>query len=346
MINNDILENLNSKKILVTGAAGLIGSSLIDELLELNETRNLKITIYALGRNYKKLEERFKEKVNSINIIEGDVSFVNVSNLNIDYIIHAASPSHPLAYSQSPVEVMKANLLGTINMLELAKNNNAKIVFISSGEIYGVSDKENSGFKENEYGYTDILNPRSCYPESKRAAETLCACYHAQYDVKACIARLCHVYGGNITTDNSRADAQFLRNVLNNEDIIMKSLGEQVRSFCYVKDAVKGILYILVKGKSGEAYNIANRKSIASVRNYAETLAKIGEVKVKLEVPEEIEKKGYSKISRAVLDAEKLENLGWEPKYNLEEGLKETYKIAQANNLKLQKKLRNEKIKS
>lgn len=330
MIPNDLLEKLAHKRVLITGASGLVGSSLVDLLMALEQTYKPGMCINVLGRKKSVLEKRFSLNVSphtGIHIIEGDVSRVNLLDLKVDYIVHAASPSHPLAYSQTPVDVMRANLLGTINMLELAKCSGARLLFISSGEIYGISNDPSSCFKEDEYGYIEILNPRSCYPESKRAAETLCASYIAQYGVEAVVARLCHVYGPAITDSNSRADAQFLRNVVRHEDIVMKSPGLQVRSFCYVKDAAEGLLYILLKGVSGGAYNIANKNSVATIREYAETLATLGGVKIRNEFPSEDESKGYSKVSRAVLDGTKLEQLGWVPQYDLESGLKDTLEI-------------------
>ena len=323
-IPNDIIQRLRNKRILITGASGLIGSTLAELLIGLNRTFGTGLEIWALGRSGKALQERFSSGV-YLHIIEGDVGSIALPDLNVDYIIHAASPSHPLAYSRTPVEVMKANLLGTINMLELAKRTGARLLFISSGEVYGAGNEPDSCFREDGYGYIEISDSRSCYPESKRAAETLCASYHAQFGVDTVAARLCHVYGAAITDTNSRADAQFLRNAVNHEDIVMKSPGDQVRSFCYVKDAVTGLLYILLKGRSGEAYNVANRDSAATIRRYAETLAAVSGVRLRNELPSEDESKGYTRVSRAVLDATKLEGLGWVPQYDLESGLRETY---------------------
>lgn len=322
---NDFSELAKTKKFLVTGAGGLVGSSFIDFLEEIDPSVN----IIALGRDKQALEQRFKKYLDKsgFKLYQSDVCDMH-EDFSVDYIIHAASPAHPLAYSHNPVEVMKANLVGTINMLEIAKKSKARLLFISSGEIYGTTSEANAAFKEDEYGKTDILSPRSCYPESKRAAETLCASYHAEYEVDVVIARLCHVYGAGITKSNSRADAQFLRNALNGENIVMKSTGSQVRSFCYVKDAAVGLAYTLFKGTSGQAYNVANKNSVASVREYAQTLAKLSGVNIINDFPADDEKNGYSKISRAVLNADKLERLGWTPLYDLTDGLRDTLETA------------------
>lgn len=320
---------LSHKCVLICGAAGLVGTAFAKLLLESNIQFGFEMEIYVLGRNRAALEGRFSAYADmpGFHILVGDIIDISPSGFKPDFIVQAASPAHPLAYSQMPVDVMRANLMGTANMLELAKSTNARLLFISSGEIYGTSNTCDSAFRENDYGYIEILNPRSCYPESKRAAETLCASYFAQYEVNTAVARLCHVYGPTITTSNSRADAQFLRNAIRHEDIIMKSPGTQIRSFCYVKDAAAGLLYILLKGTLGNAYNIANKNSIATIREYAETLASISGVKIRNEFPPEVEAHGYSQISRAVLDAAKLEGLGWKAQYDLRQGLEDTVNL-------------------
>lgn len=309
---------LKNKSILVTGANGLIGSYLSEFLMYCGAN------VYAMSRSMEKLKKRF-ENCSDINLIEQDLNEPIETEYKYDYIIHTASNSHPLAFSQDPVGTMKANLFGTMNLLECAKESNSKFLYLSTGEIYG--NNIDHAFVENDLGIVDTKIARSCYPESKRAAETLCVSYNAQYGVNVNIARLCYVYGATITDTNSRADAQFLRNALDGEDIVMKSKGLQRRTYCYVADAVCALLYILLYGENAQVYNVANPNSIVSVAEYAQTLAEISGVNLKFELPDEIEAKGYSKQADSILSAQKLIKLGWKPFYSIREGLTNTFKI-------------------
>ena len=321
---------LDGKAVLVTGSTGLIGSFLVDALLRLNATRGAGVEIYAAGRDEARARARFGEAAardGRFHFVRYDAREPVAPDLAPDYVVHAACAAHPLAYSQDPVGTMQANLLGTLNLLELLRaRGGGRLVFLSTGETYGENPELPEGFGEADCGYIDSMNPRSCYPESKRAAETLCACYAAQYGVDALVARLCHVYGPTLTASNSRADAQFLRKALAGEDIVMKSTGAQVRSYCYVADAARAILTLLAKGERGQAYNVANRQSAASIRAYAQTLADIAGVKLAFDLPPEAERAGYTKITRAVLNPAKLEALGWMPEYDLRAGLESTYR--------------------
>ncbi len=319
---------LDGKRFLITGATGLVGSFLADALIFMNETRGAGIEIYAAGRREEGVRARFGESFGRpyFHYLPYDAAKPIGFDAPVDCVVHAACSAHPLAYSKDPVGTMQANLVGTMNLLEyLRGQENARLLFLSTGEIYGENPDLPNGFSETDHGWVDSMLPRSCYPESKRAAETLCAAYAAQYGVDAVVARLCHVYGPTLTSANSRADAQFLRKALAGEDIVMKSAGSQVRSFCYAADAVGAILTLLAAGGRGQAYNVANRDSVASIREYAETLADIAGVKVVFDLPPEAEKAGYTKITRAVFDAAKLEALGWQPRYTLREGLEATY---------------------
>lgn len=327
ILNTDI-QKLKNKSVLITGANGLIGSYIVDFLQYLNNTQDMNIKIYAMSRSAEKLLKRFGQNSN-LNIVEQDLNEPIKQEVPCDYIIHAASNAHPRAFSQDPVGTMKTNLLGTMNLLEIAVKNNAKFLYISSGEIYGNNIDHN--FTEADLGIVDTKISRSCYPESKRAAETLCMAYNSQYGIEVNVARLCYVYGGTITDTNSRADAQFLRNAINGEDIVMKSEGLQKRTYCYVADAVSAILTILLRGKSPEVYNVANPNSIVSVREYAQTLADISGVQLKFELPDTIEAKGYSKPADSILDSSKLTILDWHAIYDIRQGLDRTYKIKKEN---------------
>lgn len=317
-ISESLNYNLTNKTFLITGANGLIGSYLVDYL------DFVGANVYAMSRSIEKLKKRFQNKTN-VKLIEQDLNEPMNIDIAFDYVIHTASNSHPLAFSKDPVGTMKTNLFGTINLLEHIKNKGGKFLYLSSGEVYG--NNIDHIFTEEDLGMIDTKIVRSCYPESKRAAETLCMSYNSQYDIAINIARLCYVYGPTITEDNSRADAQFLRNALNNKDIIMKSKGEQKRTYCYVADAVSALLYILLKGENAQVYNIANPNSIVSIAQYAQSLADIANVNLKFELPDEVEAKGYSKQADSILSAQKLMNLGWQPQYNIQSGLEHTFKI-------------------
>ena len=318
------VQKLQSARILITGATGLVGAFLTDCLLALSDQNALDLRLYALCRNAARAKERFGERVNAI---AADVSEATALP-ECDYIIHTASNAHPKAFSADPVGTMLANILGVRNLLEhLRAQGHGRLLFVSTGEIYGDNPAIRDGFAETDFGKIDSMNPRACYPESKRAAETLCASYLSQYRVDSVVARLCYVYGPTITNENSRADAQFLRNALSKTDIIMKSAGAQVRSYCYVADAARALITILSGGESGSAYNVANRAAVRSIREYAEALAKVAGVQVKFETPEDAEKRGYSTVSRAVQKPDRLEALGWKPLFSFEEGIEHTFRI-------------------
>jgi len=323
------LEALRGARVLVTGASGLIGSCLADALLLLNEARDMAVEVYAAGRSEAGMRKRFGPAMDSprFHYVPYDAGRPLAFDLEADYIVHAATSAHPLAYATDPVGVMRANVVGAMNLLEAIRSRgHGRFMLLSTGEIYGENPTFPEGFCETDSGYIDTMKPRSCYPEGKRAAETLCASYAAQYGVDAVVARLCHVYGPTFTASNSRADAQFLRNALAGKNIVMKSAGSQVRSWCYVADAVSALLTLLLRGETGQAYNVANRRAVASIREYAQTLAEISGVKLVFELPPEAEKAGYTKITRAVLNPAKLESLGWRAEYGLREGLEESWR--------------------
>ena len=318
----DAAKWLQGKRVLVTGATGLIGSFLVEALL----SQAADVQVYAAGRSEAGMKKRFGDLMGDprFHYVPYDATRPVSFDFDADCIVHAACSAHPLAYAKDPVGTMQANLLGVMNLLEyLRERPGGRLVFLSTGEIYGENPGLPEGFSEIDHGYIDSMKPRSCYPESKRAAETLCASYALQYGIQAVVARLCHVYGPTFTGTNSRADAQFLRNALEHQDIVMKSEGAQVRSWCYVADAVNALLLLLRKGEAGQAYNVAGRAT-ASIREYAQTLAELGDVSLRFDIPPAAEKAGYTQVTRAVLNPAKLEALGWQARYDLRTGLAHT----------------------
>ena len=315
-------EKLSGTNILITGATGLIGSTLVEVLMS-NPQRDY--AVYATGRNVERAKKRFEDylSLKSFHFLEYNVMTSLQSQVQFDYIIHAASNASPNAFSKTPVEIVKANILGVSNLIEYGLYHGMKrFLYISSGEVYGEGDGR--VLNEDYSGYVDCLNPRSCYPSSKRAAETLCASYALEYGVDVVIARPCHIYGPNFTESDNRVYAQFIRNILKGENIIMKSSGEQIRSWCYSVDCAAALLFILLKGESGNAYNIADSDSIQTIKQLAEMLASIGKTEVVMEVPSETEKRGFNPVTKSVFSVDKLKELGWNVSDNMSEKMRKT----------------------
>lgn len=321
-----IVEALRYKTIVVTGGSGLIGVTLIGLLIYLNQRNKLKLKVVSVSRTTDELVRIFETAISQgiLKSLSADVTHLTSVDFRVDYIIHAASPADPLSFSRYPVETALANIIGTLNMLNILRGyKEGRLLYVSSGEVYGELDSSISKTEEVS-GYIDPLDFRSCYPTSKRAAENLCCCFKKEYCSDVVIARLCYVYGPNISEKNSRADAQFLRMAAKTSSIIMKSSGSQRRSYCYVADAVLALLFILVFGVSGQAYNVSNPDSVVTINEYAQVLAKLAKVDIVRENPSHSEQIGYSKIKEAILDPSKLLSLGWRPVFDIYDGLKMT----------------------
>ena len=320
---------LKNSKILITGATGTIGSFLVDMLMQYNQDANANITVYAAGRKIEKLKTRFdSDKNDCLNYVEYDLCAPILFNYSVDYIIHAAGNAFPAAFAENPVETIVGNVQGTYHLLEYAKRNKAKrLLYISTGEVYGKSTGDVNEFKEEYSGYVNPVSPRSCYPNSKRVTETLCTSYTQQYGVDTVIVRPCHTYGPCMSETDNRANVQFIRNVLNDEDIILKSSGKQMRSYCYIADCASIIISVLVKGNSGEAYNSANSISRITIAGLAETIAEVGGKKVVYEIPTLDEVRAFTPIDRQVLNTAKIEALGWKGMFDISTGVEHTIQI-------------------
>ena len=315
-------EKLREQNVLITGGNGLIASNLAETFCILNHHFKLNMEIYVLCRNELKAKHRFEHLSDlHFHVIIQDVVNPLKSDLVFGYIIHAASPANPDAFNNYPVDVMNANYIGTLNMLNYCKGSNTRFVFISSSEIYGENRENLQFFDESMCGTVDCSKFRSCYPESKRAAETLCISYQKQYDSDVIIVRPAFIYGKDIISDNTRADVFFLRQALQKKDIVMYSKGEQIRSYCYINDCVTGILVAMLKGVSGEVYNIGNEECIISLYEYYSGIKLLYEPK---SAPKNID---YLRRTRCVLKTDKLKKLGWKPMYHLDEGIKDIFRM-------------------
>lgn len=323
------IENLKNSKILVTGASGTIGSFIVDLLLRYNQLNNAMIKIYVAGRKPNKLNDMFSSwNDDNLVVYPYDVNKEISFNEDIDYIIHAAGNAHPMAFNGDPVGTIIGNVNGTYKLLEYGRTHSTKrVLYVSSGEVYGLGDISLDEFKEDYAGYIDPLSARSCYPSSKRAVENLCASYSKQYGLETVIVRPCHTYGPRITPTDSRANVQFIRNVLKKENIVLKSAGTQMRSYNYIADCVAAMLTVLVKGKTGEAYNIANPENRVTIAQLADVIAKTAGRKVIFEDPTALDIANRTPIAKQVLNSNKIEALGWTGAFSIEQGIKHTLDI-------------------
>ncbi len=301
---------LYGRKVLVVGATGLIGGCVVELLMAHTFGQ---FDVYASGRNRERAVSMFARYSSNprFHFIEYDVTERLMSDVCFDYIVDAASNASPNFFASKPVEVIKANMSGVANLIEYGiAHSMTRFVYISTGEVYGEGDGR--VFTEDYSGYVNILSPRSCYPSSKRAAETLCMAYCAEYGADCVVVRPSHTYGPHFTESDNRVYAQFIRNVINGEDIVMKSDGAQFRSWCYVVDCASAILYAMLKGDKGSAYNIADSDSNISVRQLAEMIADIGGKKVVIDLPSNAEKKGFNVVTKSVFDTARIKSLGWD----------------------------------
>ena len=320
---------LQDKCLMLSGATGLIGSFLVDVILEKNNIDGLNCTIYALGRSEEKAKARFIKFANDPHFIfiPYDVKqpFTRNDLGKVDYILHLASNTHPLQYSTDPIGTITANINGVQNLLDFAvKHHATRFAFASSNEIYGENRGDVEFFDEDYCGYINSNTMRAGYPESKRCGEALCQAYKAQKGLDVVIPRLTRSYGPTMLMSDTKAISQFIKKGIAAEDIILKSEGTQYYSYTYVADAVAGILTILMRGKNGEAYNIADENGDIMLKDLATIIADVSKKKVVFQAPEKIEAIGYSTATKARLDGHKLMNLGWNLRYDISEGLKRT----------------------
>lgn len=322
------VSTLRGKSILITGGTGIIGSAAADLLIFLNREYGAGMKVTLAGRNEGNVQKCFGNALRDqkIEYLDYDALRSPVLETEADYYIHCAGIACPDLYGKYPVETLLGMVNGLNAVFQSARRNpQSRVLLVSSSEVYGSRPAENQDpFREDDYAYVDILQSRSCYPTGKRAAETLCASYRKEYGTDFTVARPGYVYGPWITDTDNRSASAFLRDAASGKPIVMKSQGEQQRSYCYSPDCASALLTILTNGGTGEAYNIASRKSIASIREFAETAAEAGDTEIVRAFPSEEEMKSYTTMKHAVLDPTKLEALGWKGLWDIREGIGHT----------------------
>lgn len=321
------IETLKRKRFLITGATGLIGVCLIDALMKYNQQR-ANISVYAVGRSKEKAAERLGEYYNDelFQFIEQDVRQPLPSLLNVDYIIPLASNTHPLAYSQYPIETIEINVKGAENALKKAVECGATVLYPSTVEVYGNARGEDV-FSEDYTGQLNLSTARSCYTESKRVSEALCQSYNAENNAKVKIVRLSRIFGPTMLMSDSKASSQFIIKALSGENIVLKSKGDQYFSYTYVADAVCAMLHVLINGENCIAYNIASEKCNVHLKDFASMCAEWAGKKVVFDLPNETERKGFSVAMQAILDNHKLKSIGWGSKYDFQTAINRTLNI-------------------
>ena len=317
------IETLKGKSILITGATGLIGVHMIDALMKLGDVK-----VYAVGRSKETAAKRLGEYYDNRNFIfiEQDVCQPFPQDLKVDYIIPGASNTHPLAYSQFPIETIMINVKGAEHALELAARTNAVVLYPSTVEVYG-NARGDDVFTEDYTGQLNLSTARSCYTESKRVCEAMCQSYNAEKGVEVKIVRLSRIFGPTMLESDTKASSQFIKKALAGEDIVLKSKGDQFFSYTYVTDAVAAMLHILLHGESCKAYNISNDKCNIHLKDFAGICASMVGRKVVFDLPTDAEMKGFSIATQAIMANTALCDTGYKFAYGVEDGIRHTIAV-------------------
>jgi UDP-glucuronate decarboxylase len=330
-------DNLSNATILVTGAAGFLPAYMVETILYLNHSTLSRPTkVIALVRNLDRARERFTPHLNDPNF---EIAVQNISDpltipATFDYIIHAASQASPVFYRTDPVGTLSANIFGTHHLLEAARQHPVKsFLFFSSREVYGIVNNHSQSIAEDQGGFLNPVDVRSCYGESKRMGETMCVAWAHQFGVPTRIVRPFHTYGPGMRLDDGRVFADFVRDILHGGPIVLNSDGSARRCFCYLADATLGFFTVLLKGENGTAYNIANPDGECSIAQLADRLA--GEFQsegITVERRVRTDQNYFvSSILSTTPNIDKAKALGWNTTQSIEQGFRRTVESYRSN---------------
>ncbi|PIP67047.1 MAG: NAD-dependent dehydratase [Parcubacteria group bacterium CG22_combo_CG10-13_8_21_14_all_41_9] len=303
-----------SKIVVVTGAAGFIGSHLAEKLLEQGR-QVLGIDNFQTGA--RKNMNTFINNERFV-FLEHDIEAPLKIRDKIDEIYHLACPAAPIHYQKDPIKTLDTAFIGTKNILDLAHRKNARVLYTSTSEIYG--DPLEHPQHESYWGNVNPIGPRSCYDEGKRSAEALCYAYHRQHDVDIRIVRLFNVYGPRMATNDGRVMPNFIQQALNNQSITIYGTGDQTRSFCYVDDMVSGLISMMNSDNTNGPINLGNPAEI-TMRSLAQTIIRLTNSESELSylpLPEDDPHRRKPDITLA------QKKLNWDPIIDLETGLQKT----------------------
>jgi len=329
------LIKLSNKNFLITGGGGFLLSYFCDLIYEFNKNSINKINLYIIDNFFHGKPNRFQKmnKKNRIFFMKRDILKLKKTHIKFNYIIHGASIASPIFYKKFPIETIKSNVLGLVNLLEENINNkNLKsFLFMSTSEVYGSPPNSKIPTREDYNGNVSFTGPRACYDESKRLGETIAINYFKKKKIPIKVVRPFNVYGPGQSLRDGRIIPDLMNSLKKNRNINLFSNGKPTRSFCYISDQIRGILNVIFWGKNGEAYNIGTTDEI-SINELSRKIIKISKKKLSIKYIKNVDN-DYTKDNpqRRCPNISKIKNIkNWKPKIKLDIGIKKTlnyYKI-------------------